>query len=173
MTTPARKTAARRLTTPRPRPAWLEEEEEEEEVPVQASPMLNQAPAMEMRRTPIIRRPRRIKAWKIIAWGAGLIIGLPIAIAIVIGTVQGIAGATSSSSQAVVVHDPYRDCLTLASTDRFAPEVCEPLNPSSKIAKDATDAKSVADFNNGFSDSKLDDCEQGFAKACDWLKGNG
>lgn len=27
----------------------------------------------------------------------------------------------------------------------------------------------VTTFNAGFSDSKLDDCQQGFAPACDWL----
>lgn len=172
MTVPARRTAPRKspLRTPP-----IIEVEEEEEAPIGPPPragMLNASPAMEMRRSPIIRT-RRFRPFKIIAWGLGLIIGLPIVIAIVIGTVQGIAGATSGTSQAVVVHDPYRDCLALASTDGFAPEVCTPLNPTTKIAKDATDAKSVADFNNGFSDSKLDDCEQGFAKACDWLKGQG
>ena len=30
----------------------------------------------------------------------------------------------------------------------------------------------VHDFNNGFSDSKLDDCQQGSAYACDWLTQN-
>ncbi|MGW2539661.1 hypothetical protein ACWC5I_01985 [Kitasatospora sp. NPDC001574] len=27
----------------------------------------------------------------------------------------------------------------------------------------------VTDFNDGFSDSKRDDCEQGFTAACQWL----
>ncbi|MFE3578152.1 hypothetical protein [Streptomyces vinaceus] len=27
----------------------------------------------------------------------------------------------------------------------------------------------VTDFNAGFSDSKADDCQQGFAAACQWL----
>lgn len=27
----------------------------------------------------------------------------------------------------------------------------------------------VTTFNSGFSDSKLDDCQQGFAPACKWL----
>ena len=30
----------------------------------------------------------------------------------------------------------------------------------------------VADFNNGFSDSKADDCQQGSAYACAWLNQN-
>ncbi|WP_327068746.1 hypothetical protein [Kitasatospora sp. NBC_01302] len=28
----------------------------------------------------------------------------------------------------------------------------------------------VTDFNDGFADSKHDDCEQGFAAACQWLE---
>lgn len=35
----------------------------------------------------------------------------------------------------------------------------------------ATDV-TVSSFNDGFSDSKADDCEQGFAAACAWLKSN-
>jgi hypothetical protein len=27
----------------------------------------------------------------------------------------------------------------------------------------------VTDFNDGFADSKKDDCDQGFQKACDWI----
>jgi len=27
----------------------------------------------------------------------------------------------------------------------------------------------VTDFNSGFSDAKRDDCQQGFAAACQWL----
>lgn len=35
-----------------------------------------------------------------------------------------------------------------------------------------SDSKSiVVSFNNGFSDSKQDDCQQGFQAACAWLKG--
>ncbi|MFF9644750.1 hypothetical protein [Kitasatospora aureofaciens] len=30
-------------------------------------------------------------------------------------------------------------------------------------------AAAVTDFNDGFSDSKADDCQQGFAAACQWL----
>lgn len=33
-------------------------------------------------------------------------------------------------------------------------------------------ATTVRDFNSGFSDSKLDDCQQGSAYACTWLKQN-
>jgi hypothetical protein len=29
---------------------------------------------------------------------------------------------------------------------------------------------SVSGFNQGFSDSKLDDCQQGFQPACEWLQ---
>lgn len=31
---------------------------------------------------------------------------------------------------------------------------------------------SVSSFNDGFSDSKADDCQQGFAAACAWLRSN-
>jgi hypothetical protein len=31
---------------------------------------------------------------------------------------------------------------------------------------------SVSQFNQGFADSKQDDCEQGFKPACDWLAHN-
>lgn len=163
MTAPARRTAPRR--SPLRTPPIIEVEEEEE------AAMLNQAPPMEI-------APRRVRrrmpaVWKIIAWGFGLIIGLPIAIAIVIGSVEGIAGSASSAPAVVHTGDAYRDCLTLAQTDSYAPEVCEPLNPDSKVAKAAmnTDASTVAAFNDGFGTSKQDDCDQGFAKACDWLKG--
>ena len=30
--------------------------------------------------------------------------------------------------------------------------------------------KTVTDFNDGFTESKVDDCQQGDAKACAWLK---
>lgn len=30
-------------------------------------------------------------------------------------------------------------------------------------------ASDVVTFNEGFADSKLDDCRRGFAPACDWL----
>lgn len=29
----------------------------------------------------------------------------------------------------------------------------------------------VTSFNDGFSDSKADDCQQGFASACAWMNG--
>jgi hypothetical protein len=31
---------------------------------------------------------------------------------------------------------------------------------------------SVSRFNQGFADSKQDDCDQGFKPACDWLANN-
>lgn len=31
-------------------------------------------------------------------------------------------------------------------------------------------APRVADFNDGWRDAKVDDCEQGFKPACDWLR---
>lgn len=168
-----RKTAPRKVRfeptppiTVRPgiRPAWLEEEEGgEPEV----------APIIPPRRTEPIKGRRRMPTpLKIIAWVFGTIILLPIAIAIVIGSVEGIAGNTSSAPAAVQAGDPYHDCLTLADRDRFAPEVCEPLNPDAKVAKAATDTslQGVANFNDGFATSKQDDCDQGFAPACTWLK---
>lgn len=32
------------------------------------------------------------------------------------------------------------------------------------------DPPPVADFNDGWRDAKVDDCEQGFKPACDWLR---
>jgi hypothetical protein len=34
----------------------------------------------------------------------------------------------------------------------------------------AEDTSTVSDFNDGFRDAKVDDCEQGFKAACDWLR---
>ncbi|MFF3416787.1 hypothetical protein ACFYW9_19120 [Streptomyces sp. NPDC002698] len=33
-------------------------------------------------------------------------------------------------------------------------------------------APPVSSFNDGFADSKQDDCDQGFQPACDWLANN-
>jgi hypothetical protein len=35
-----------------------------------------------------------------------------------------------------------------------------------------TSASGVSSFNDGFADSKADDCQQGFAPACSWLDTN-
>lgn len=42
------------------------------------------------------------------------------------------------------------------------------LNENSNAVSNAN----VSSFNDGFSTSKQDDCEQGFIPACDWLKSN-
>lgn len=39
-----------------------------------------------------------------------------------------------------------------------------------KAANAPHTAPSVTSFNDGFADSKQDDCEQGFAPACEWLR---
>lgn len=36
----------------------------------------------------------------------------------------------------------------------------------------AASTSTVSTFNDGFSTSKQDDCQQGFATACAWLKSN-
>lgn len=50
--------------------------------------------------------------------------------------------------------------------------VAKPANaqpvPASTQQTVVRDGK-VTDFNDGFSDSKKDDCQQGFKIACDWL----
>lgn len=38
-------------------------------------------------------------------------------------------------------------------------------------AASTSSAASVSTFNDGFQDSKSDDCAQGFKPACDWLGG--
>lgn len=40
-------------------------------------------------------------------------------------------------------------------------------------ASKSTDAATVRDFNDGFIDSKKDDCQQGSQFACNWLKSTG
>lgn len=90
--------------------------------------MMNTAPPLEI--TP--RRVRRMpKAWKVITCAFAAVILIPLFIAIVIGTVEGIAGSTS------------------------------------------TPVSTVSTFNDGFATSKQDDCAQGFAPACTWLKDQG
>lgn len=36
----------------------------------------------------------------------------------------------------------------------------------------AASTTTVSNYNDGFATSKQDDCEQGFAAACAWLKSN-
>lgn len=43
------------------------------------------------------------------------------------------------------------------------------INPPAKPIVNTTDQ--VTSFNDGFADSKRDDCQQGFKAACDWLQG--
>ncbi|MFJ5066497.1 hypothetical protein ACIQC7_08780 [Kitasatospora sp. NPDC088556] len=38
-----------------------------------------------------------------------------------------------------------------------------------EVANHQAPDASVFSFNDGFSDAKWDDCQQGFAAACDWL----
>ena len=46
-------------------------------------------------------------------------------------------------------------------------------NPASQPFPGPTtqEQHTVQSFNDGFATSKQDDCQQGFEKACDWLKG--
>ncbi len=95
-----------------------------------------ESPIIPPRRTEPIKSRRRLpKVWKIILNGFAIIILTPLAIAIVIGSVKGIAGSASSAPQ-------------------------------------ATHSTDTATFNDGFATSKQDDCAQGFAPACTWLKTN-
>jgi hypothetical protein len=38
------------------------------------------------------------------------------------------------------------------------------------VTTEGKQAPRVADFNDGWRDAKVDDCEQGFKPACDWLR---
>ncbi|MER6382124.1 hypothetical protein ACWDBD_38730 [Streptomyces sp. NPDC001118] len=43
---------------------------------------------------------------------------------------------------------------------------------ASEAKRKSVDASVVTPYNDGFSDAKRDDCEQGFKPACKWLSGN-
>lgn len=47
--------------------------------------------------------------------------------------------------------------------------IAKAINPPAKPIVNTTDQ--VTSFNDGFADSKRDDCQQGFKAACDWLQG--
>ncbi|MEV3860684.1 hypothetical protein AB0J38_41045 [Streptomyces sp. NPDC050095] len=47
--------------------------------------------------------------------------------------------------------------------------VARPTAPRPDVEQ-KREAAVVAQFNEGFADSKQDDCDQGFQPACDWLK---
>ena len=86
--------------------------------------------------------------------------------------IAGMAGAGIGITHALQaprmpLHGPQgasQDCLALATADGFAPEVCEGITLKESVQ--------VADYNDGFGTSKQDDCQQGFAPACQWLKTN-
>jgi len=88
----------------------------------------------------------RMPRWLKITLGSVIgIVTVPLLLAVIIGSVQGITGSvsgnatapaasTSGGSTPTIAQD-YRDCLALASKDNFAPEVCEGLNPNGDTAK--------------------------------------
>ncbi len=96
-------------------------------------------------------------------------------IAIRLGVVLG--GAWFVLSVFAVVHlaDPhpapqsaYSACLTYVNGHGMTTDVCGPLSPTAT----SPSAADTSEFNAGFADSKQDDCQQGDAKACAWLRGN-
>ncbi|MFJ8699496.1 hypothetical protein [Streptomyces ardesiacus] len=53
--------------------------------------------------------------------------------------------------------------IVMASDTTLAPESSPQPSPT---------VDHVAVFNDGFTESKQDDCDQGFQPACDWLSHN-
>lgn len=87
---------------------------------------------------------------------------LMITITLGVGFAQAI-GSNHSPNQITIekTDSMYDDCVTFANARGFAPDVCEGIK-----LKESTQ---VADFNDGFSTSKEDDCQQGDMKACIWV----
>lgn len=93
-----------------------------------------------------------------------LMMTLMITITLGVGFARAI-GSNHSPNQITIekTDSMYDDCVTFANARGFAPEVCEGIK-----LKESTQ---VADFNDGFSTAKQDDCQQGDTNACTWLKG--
>lgn len=62
----------------------------------------------------------------------------------------------------------YSACLAYVNGHGLTTDVCGPLSPT--VTSPSVD--DTSEFNAGFADSKQDDCQQGDAKACAWLRGN-
>jgi hypothetical protein len=62
----------------------------------------------------------------------------------------------------------YSACLGYVNGHGMTTDVCGPLSPTAT----SPSAAGTSEFNAGFADSKEDDCQQGDAKACAWLRGN-
>jgi hypothetical protein len=86
---------------------------------------------MTMKRVRVLPKPIKTMLYTI-AWATIV----PLMLAIIVGTVKGIAEGGSSP------------------------------------AGSSTATSQVANFNDGFSTAKQDDCEQGFEPACKWLQEN-
>lgn len=80
------------------------------------------------------RRGHRLTAKQKIIAGIAAIVLLPFAAAALVGV--GLAATGHGNSMATHGQSgAYSDCLTLASKDGFAPEICEGLSPNSQLAK--------------------------------------
>ncbi len=86
----------------------------------------------------VLPKPIRIlpKPIKVLLYAITGMIMIPLMLAIIVGTIKGIAEGGSSP------------------------------------AGSSTATSQVANFNDGFSTAKEDDCEQGFEPACKWLQEN-
>jgi uncharacterized protein YraI len=62
----------------------------------------------------------------------------------------------------------YSACLAYVNGHGMTTDICGPLSPTAT----SPTAADTSEFNAGFADSKQDDCQQGDAQACAWLRGN-
>lgn len=62
----------------------------------------------------------------------------------------------------------YSACLAYVGEHAMTTDICGPLDSGATSPTVA----GTSEFNAGFADSKQDDCQQGDANACAWLKSN-
>jgi len=110
---------------------------------------------------------RKISPKKVLMWslaGPVAIFALFIMIALGVGFAQAI-GSNHSPNQITIekTNSMYDDCVTFANARGYSSDICESLTHTDKT---------VSSFNDGFVTSKQDDCQQGDAKACEWVKTN-
>ena len=107
--------------------------------------------------------PGKIFKWLMVAPLA--VLALFITIALGVGFAQAI-GSNHSPNQITIekTNSMYDDCVTFANARGYSSDICESLTHTDKT---------VSSFNDGFVTSKQDDCQQGDAKACEWVKTNG
>jgi hypothetical protein len=64
----------------------------------------------------------------------------------------------------ILILSPFIAALLMGATVGLYQAVTQ-----GKVTSTPAKIDKVATFNDGFADSKQDDCQQGFQKACDWL----